>query len=166
MSAADITTVAALVVTGLMAGLWFAWMVSVIPGTRRVDDHTYVTTMQTINRAIINPAFVIPYMGVPLLLAAAAFTQFRAGDNRRGWYLAGATMSYLIAVLGVTIGRNVPLNDALDAFRLDQNDDGAIHTRRNTYEQPWNRWHSVRTLGSIGSFVLASAAALVAADPD
>lgn len=166
MDLKDVLLGGGLIASGLTSGLLYGWSVSVIPGLRRTTDLAYVGTMQQINRAIINPAFVIPYMGVPLLLAAAAFTQFRAGDNRRGWYLAGATMSYLVAVLGVTIGRNVPLNDALDAFRLDQNDDGAIHTRRNSYEQPWNRWHYVRTLGSIGSFVLASAAALVAADPD
>ena len=155
-----------LIGSGLTSGLLYGWSVSVIPGLRRTTDVAYVGTMQHINRAIINPAFVIPYMGVPLVLTAAAIAQFRAGDNRRGWYLAGATVSYLIAVLGVTIGRNVPLNDALDTFRLDQSDEASIESRRDTYEKPWNRWHYVRTIGSIGSFVLASAAALGAADPD
>lgn len=156
----------AVIGSGLTSGLLYGWSVSVIPGLRRTTDIAYIGTMQHINRAIINPAFVIPYMGVPLVLAAAAYAQFRAGDNRRGWYLAGATASYLVTVLGVTIGRNVPLNDALDTFRLGQSDDGAIHTRRTTYERPWNRWHYVRTLGSIGAFALASAAALIADDPD
>jgi uncharacterized membrane protein len=149
-----------------MSGLLYGWSVSVIPGLSRTTDVAYVGTMQHINRAIINPAFVIPFMGIPLVLGAAAWAQFRTGDARRGWLLAGATASYVVAVLGVTIGRNVPLNDALDAFSLHESGDGAIRTRRRTYEQPWNRWHYVRTLGSIGSFALAAAAALVAADLD
>lgn len=155
-----------IVATGLVSGLLYGWSVSVIPGLRRTDDIAYVGTMQQINRAIINPAFVIPFMGIPLVLGAAAYTQFRAGDTRRGWLLVGATASYLVAVLGVTVGRNIPLNDALDVFPLDDSDMSSIRDRRGSYERPWNRWHHLRTVGSIGSFALVAAAALVAADPD
>ena len=45
---------------------------SVIPGTRRVAATNYVDTMQPINRAIINPAFIIPFMGIPVVLGRAA----------------------------------------------------------------------------------------------
>ena len=153
-----------IVTTGLMSGLLYGWSVSVIPGTRRVAATNYVDTMQHINRAIINPAFVIPFMGIPLVLGGAAIMQFRAGDHRRGWLLASATATYAVGVLGVTIGRNVPLNDALDAFDLGNSTDDAIDRRRNSYETPWNRWHYLRTLASVGSFALAAGAALVTAD--
>ncbi len=153
-----------IVTTGLMSGLLYGWSVSVIPGTRRVSATNYVDTMQHINRAIINPAFVVPFMGIPLVLGGAAILQFRTGDHRRGWLLAGATATYVIGVLGVTIGRNVPLNDALDAFDLRASTGDAIDQRRGSYETPWNRWHHVRTIASVGSFALAAAAALVTAD--
>lgn len=152
-----------IIATGLMSGLWYGWTVSVIPGTRRVADTNYVDTMQHINRAIINPAFIIPFMGIPVLLVAAAFVQFRSGDARRGWLLAGAAGTYLIGVLGVTVGGNVPLNDALDAFDLSGSNDEAIGARRHSYETPWNRWHYVRTAANVGAFALAATAALVAA---
>lgn len=152
-----------LIATGLMAGLLYGWTVSVIPGTRRVADTNYVDTMQNINRAIINPAFIIPFMGIPLLIGVAAFLQFRAGDARRGWLLVGALGTYVIGVLGVTVGGNVPLNDALDAFDLARSDDQAIGVRRHSYETPWNRWHYLRTAANVGAFALTSAAALVAA---
>ncbi len=154
---------ASILATGLMSGLWYGWAVSVIPGTRRVPDGTYITTMQSINRAIINPAFVVPFMGIPALLAGASVVQFRAGDSRRGWLLAGATATYVLGVLGVTVGGNVPLNDALDAFDLPDADERAVGIRRRTYERPWNRWHYLRTVGNMGSFALVSAAAIVAA---
>ncbi len=154
---------ASILATGLMSGLWYGWAVSVIPGTRRVPDATYIVTMQSINRAIINPAFIIPFLGIPALLAGASFVQFRAGDHRRGWLLAGATATYLVGVLGVTAGRNVPLNEALAAFDVVDSDEPARTTRRRTYETPWNRWHYLRTVANVGSFALASAAAVVAA---
>ncbi|MFW2332906.1 DUF1772 domain-containing protein [Ilumatobacter sp.] len=153
-----------IVTTGLMSGLLYGWSVSVIPGTRRVSAGNYVDTMQHINRAIVNPAFIIPFMGIPLVLGGAAIMQFRSGDHRRGWLLAGATATYVVGVLGVTIGRNVPLNDALDAFDLRGSADDAIERRRSSYEAPWNRWHYLRTIASVGSFALAAAAALVATD--
>jgi uncharacterized membrane protein len=150
-----------LVATGLVSGLFYGWSVSVIPGTRHVAASNYVDTMQHINRAIINPAFVVPFLGIPLVLAGAAVVQFRAGDARRGWLLVGATATYVVGVLGVTIGRNVPLNAALDTFDLGGSTGEAIERRRTSYEAPWNRWHQVRTAASIGSFALVAAAALV-----
>jgi hypothetical protein len=35
----------AIVLTGLSAGLFYAWAVSVIPGTKKVKDFTYLETM-------------------------------------------------------------------------------------------------------------------------
>ena len=72
MNANNTLLITGVIGTGLVAGLLYGWAVSVIPGTTRVGDHTYVETMQDINRAIINPAFIIPFMGVPLALGAAS----------------------------------------------------------------------------------------------
>lgn len=152
-----------IVSTGLMSGLWYGWAASVIPGTRRVPDATYIATMQNINKAIINPAFIVPFMGIPVVVGGAAWMQFRAGNERRGRLLAAAAAIYAVGVLGVTIAGNVPLNDALEAFDLSGSSEQAIATRRQTYEAPWNRWHYLRTAANIVSFALASAAALVAA---
>ncbi len=87
MNGPDAVSAVAVVGTGLMAGLFFGWAVSVVPGTRLVDDHSYVQIMQQINRAIVNPLFVIPFVGTPLLLIAAAVVQWRAGTAElwRGW---------------------------------------------------------------------------------
>ena len=151
-----------IITTGLMSGLLYGWTVSVIPGTRRIDDTTYITTMQHINKAIVNPAFIIPFMGIPILVGGTAIAHFRAGDSRRGWLLTGAAVTYVVGVLGATIAGNVPLNDALESFKLVDSNKQAIADRRKTYETPWNRWHYLRTAASIGAFALASAAAIVA----
>ena len=79
MELRDILLAGGMLSTGLMSGLLYGWSVSVIPCLSRTSDLSYVGTMQHINRAIINPAFVIPFMGIPLVLGAAAYTQFRAG---------------------------------------------------------------------------------------
>lgn len=149
--------------TGLVAGLLYGWTFSVIPGTTRVSDRTYVETMQHINRAIINSAFIVPFMGMPLALAAASVVHLQDGDTQRGWLLAGAAGTYLVGVLGVTIGGNIPLNDALDGFDLQAASAEELSERRRTYERPWNRFHRTRTVASVVSFGLAAAAGIVTA---
>src|SRR4051812_41285218 len=52
---------AATLTTGLMAGLFYAFDVSVMPGLSRTDDRTFVTAMRSINEAIENPLFAVTY---------------------------------------------------------------------------------------------------------
>jgi uncharacterized membrane protein len=162
MNANNVLLGMALIGTGLVAGLLYGWAVSVIPGTRRVGDRTYVETMQDINRAIINPAFIVPFMGMPVALGAASVLHFRTGSSGQGWLLAGAAGTYLVGVLGVTVAGNIPLNDALDEFDLPAADGDDLAERRRTYERPWNRFHRLRTAAAVGSFGLAAAAMLAA----
>ncbi len=171
MTVESISHFAALVVTGLAAGLLFGWMVSVLPGLARIDDRTYVATMQTINREIINPAFLATFFLPPVLLGLAAVLT-RGDGSDRAVYLGLAAVIYLIGVLGVTVAGNVPLNNSLDAFDLqavagsdpdstEVTGNPELAHRRRTYETPWNRWHALRTAASVVALGLASAAGLV-----
>ena len=81
MTARTVLLGVSILLVGSMAGLLFGWMVSVIPGLVKVEDSTYVSTMQSINIEIINPAFVIPFMATPFVVLAAGIVQLRAGGN-------------------------------------------------------------------------------------
>lgn len=161
MSGRVVLLVGSIVVVGLIAGLFFGWVVSVIPGLKKVNDTTYVSVMQNINREIINPWFVIPFMVAPLLLGAAAVVEFRAGNTRRSWTLSVAAITYLVGVLGVTIGGNIPLNNSLDAFDSSATSSNVLSRTRREYETPWNRWHNLRTTASVLAFVTAATAATI-----
>ena len=161
MDTKQILLTTSIVATGLMAGLFYGWSVSIIPGTRRLSSPDYVGLMQHINREILTPRFLLPFVGIPLLLGAAAFMQFRAGDQRRGMILSASALTYLIGVFGVTAAGNVPLNDALDAFDLRTVTAEQIEQRRESYETPWNRWNTVRTAFNVAAFALATGAAVL-----
>ena len=161
MSVSQALLAASVLVTGLMAGLFYGWVVSVIPGTRLLDSSEYVTAMQHINREILTPRFLVPFVGIPLLLAVCAVAQFRAGDQRRGVLVVVAAATYALGVFGVTAARNVPLNDALDEFDLAQATQAEIEERRRSYEEPWNRWNAVRTTANAAAFGLLAAAAVL-----
>lgn len=164
MMGRDVLLLTGLVSTGLMAGLFFGWAVSVIPGTMRTGDRNYVETMQEINLAIVNPWFVVPFILTPVALLAAAFGQLRAGDQRRALTLAAAAGLYVLGVLGVTVGGNIPLNNELAAFDLAAAADGAAARQRAAYEGPWNRWHTIRTVAAVAALAVTGLAALL--DPE
>jgi len=58
--------------TGLLAGLYYGYAVSVMPGLHRASDQTMVEAMQEIDRAIQNPVFFISCLGAPGAVAVGA----------------------------------------------------------------------------------------------
>jgi uncharacterized membrane protein len=161
MSAASTTTIGAGIVgLTMVTGLFWGWAFSVMPGLRTVDDRTYVATMQSINRAILNPMFLGVFSGTVAVLAGAAFLTFRAGDVRRAWWITAAAVTYAVGVFGVTAAGNVPLNDELDAFAPSTADDVAFAAAREDYEDPWNRLHLLRSTLGVLAVAFAATAAL------
>lgn len=134
----------ATVATGLIAGLFYAYAVSVMLGLGRTDDRTFVLAMQRINESIQNAAFVPVFFGAFVLPAWAAVLHRRLGlrDATR-WIVAGAVL-YGVALL-VSFGINVPLNN-----QLDRAGDPDVITNlaavRDRFEGPWVASNVVRTL--------------------
>jgi uncharacterized membrane protein len=120
--------------SGLLAGLFFAYAVSVMPALRQMDDATFVAVMNRINVVIVNPVFLVVFLGAPAVCAALLIW------DRGAWAVAGAVLA--VATLLVTAVFNIPLNNALA--------DGAA---RAAFEDPWVRWNAVRTVTSVACFV-------------
>jgi len=140
--------------TGLSAGLFYAWSVSVIPGTQKITDNTYLETMQAINRAILNPAFFLIFFGSIVLLTISSIFQFHT-SQAAFWLMLLASTTYLIGTVGVTALGNVPLNDQLDVLNLTELSRTKLVDFRHYYEANWNRLHWIRTICAVVSFVLA-----------
>ncbi len=138
--------------TALIAGLFFAWEVSVIVGLKKVSNRSFVETMWHINRRIQNPAFLTVFMGVALLLPLCTYWNFDPEDSASYWLLVSA-LCYLLGVMAVTIFGNVPLNNQLDQIDLEKADDETYSKARQNYERPWNGFNRIRTVFAILSLV-------------
>lgn len=149
----SITLLTALLLTGLSAGLFYAWDVSVIPGIRLVSDKVYLEAMQSINKAILNPAFFLIFMGSPLLLFISTIQHYKKG--MAFWFILAATFIYLIGTFGVTAAGNVPLNNSLEVLDLKSLSVAQLKEFRQNYEVKWNRLHSIRTVFAVLSFLLS-----------
>ncbi len=138
--------------TGLVAGLMYAYSCSINPGLGRLTDHEYLTAMQSINRAILNPLFFMTFMGTLVLLPVSAWLSY---DTSRFGYFLAATIVYAIGVFGVTIAGNVPLNEALDKFNIGTASPEQLSAQRSLFEQKWNMFHAIRTVANVLSALLA-----------
>lgn len=150
MTLASLVGAAAVLLTGISAGVFFTYQNSVLPGLRTLDDRGFAKSMNSMNRAILNPAFMLFFIGSMVALAAAAIVGFVTGAILPGWLFAAAAVVYQVGVIFVTGGVNVPLNNAL-----------AKDNDRRAFEPRWVRWNTVRTLSAIVALALAVAALLV-----
>lgn len=141
--------------TGLIAGLFYAYSCSVNPGLGRLTDVEYLKAMQSINRVILNPVFYMTFMGTLLLLPLSAWLSYHQEPAIRFWYFLAAAIVYIVGVFGVTIGGNVPLNEALDKFNLAGASVEQLAQYRLQFEAKWNMFHTVRTIANIVSALLA-----------
>ncbi|HJY43150.1 MAG TPA: DUF1772 domain-containing protein [Propionibacteriaceae bacterium] len=87
---------------------------TIMPGLRRTDDRDLRRGFRSIDRVIINPAFMATFIGALALTGLAALLQL-AGDQRPllPW-IAAAFFLYLV-VFVITIGVNVPRNNEIKA---------------------------------------------------
>ena len=146
--------------TALIAGLFYAWTCSVIPGLARLSDTDFVRAMQSFNIAIQNPLFFLSFMGTAILLPFCTYLDYCQPTTTRFYFLLAATIFYLLGVLAVTIFGNVPLNEELAGFDLDAASSEAIAAQREKFVKPWNRLNMIRTVSSAISIILVIIACL------
>jgi uncharacterized membrane protein len=148
---AVLATLSAIVV-GLMSGLYWGFSIAVMPGLRDQDDRAFIAVMQAINTRIQNPWFLPVFMGSLLLPIAAAIAAL-AGDSgeAKRWGIAGAVLAAM--PFAITVGGNVPLNDALDAAGPVAAIDDPAAVRR-AFEGPWARLNLWRTVTSTAAVIV------------
>jgi uncharacterized membrane protein len=144
------TLIGATLTTGLMAGLYYGFACSVMPGLGQTDDRTFVGAMQWINVKILNGWFALSFAGSLLLTAAAAGLHLRQdGRSALPWIVAALVLYGLTLV--TTMGINVPLNNRLDAAGPAGEIADPAAARRG-FEAVWVRWNLVRAVVCAAAF--------------
>ncbi|MEC3955485.1 anthrone oxygenase family protein [Nocardia sp. CDC153] len=136
--------VAATLTTGLIAGVFYAYATSVMTALGQSDDRTFIDIMQKINVVIINPWFMLGFMGtVGFTVLAAALHLGK--DSRTTLIWIGVALLLNIIAFAVTSGLNVPLNNQL-ANAGDVGQIGDLAAVRAQFETSWVRWNVVRAV--------------------
>ncbi|WP_426622404.1 DUF1772 domain-containing protein [Microbacterium sp. As-52] len=132
----DILATIGLVLLALGGGTFWAFSTGVMPGLGRADDATFVTAMTLINRAVINPMFLLPIFVPPFLLFWAGLLDL---EDVRGWMLIASGVLFFFGAIVVTVGGNVPLNNTLDRSTSTPT------VARTAFERRWNLLNGVRS---------------------
>jgi uncharacterized membrane protein len=140
---------------GLMAGIFFAFSVFVMTALGRLPPAGGIAAMRSINAAILNPLFFIVFFGTAALCLVSGIAAIVAWPVPGAFYLLAGSVLYLVGGLVVTMRRNVPLNQALDAADAESADGARLWQR---YLAVWTAWNHVRTVASLAAtaaFILA-----------
>ena len=128
--------------SGLMAGLYFAFSTAVMPALRRLRPAPGAEAMQQVNRVILNPLFLLVFMGTGLLCLLLVIGAPFSGRPGTGWIVIGGLL-YLVGNIGLTMVVNVPMNNRLDAANPLTDQGAAIWA---DYLSRWTAWNHVRAL--------------------
>jgi uncharacterized membrane protein len=158
-----LTLACATLTTGLVAGIYYAFAVSVNLGLAAQPDVSYVATMQAINERIENPLFFLTFFGAALFPLAALAMHYRRLRLGRFWLVALACVLSIGGNFLLTVFVNVPLNEQLASVAADASPEELARARA-AYEGPWNFWNSVRTMFSFVAFVALVGACLLRED--
>jgi len=139
-----ILTITSAVSAGLMAGLYFAFSTSVMGGLRQQPAPGAIATMQSINQVIVNPLFLLLFVGSGLSCAALAVTA-KLSDQPLAWVRIAAALLFVVGSLVLTGAINVPLNDRLAA--VDPSSTHGVEVW-SEYLTRWTAWNHVRAASS------------------
>jgi uncharacterized membrane protein len=132
----------------LMAGLFFAFSISVMTGLSRLTDANGIAAMQAINVAIVNPVFLMVFFGTALsCISAIIMAVYRWNQPNSKLLLIGGLL-YLLGSLLVTVVFNIPRNNALAA--VDAFDPQSMEIWHD-YLKSWTAWNHVRGVAALGA---------------
>ncbi|MEH0842444.1 DUF1772 domain-containing protein [Micromonospora sp. CPCC 205711] len=132
-----------------------------MPGLAAVDDRTFVGTMQSINRRILNGWFLSAFLGAALLIALAVALHLTVRGPVLAWTVAALVLYG--ATLLITMRFSVPLNDRLDAAGpVDRI--ANLGSVRAAVETTWVRWNLARTVTNVAAFACLVGALLSGRD--
>jgi uncharacterized membrane protein len=146
-----ISLFAATITMGLTAGVFGLYAHTIMRGLGGTDDRTFVGAFQAIDRAIMNPLFLLTFFGALVFSASAAVVYLR-GDARPAlpWILAAGLLYFVTVVITMVV--NVPLNDALKAAGDPDRIADLAAVRANFDEARWIAWNVVRTVATTVAF--------------
>jgi uncharacterized membrane protein len=97
----EVVLIAATMTMGLMAGVFGIYSNAIMPGLGRTDDRTFVAAFQSIDRAIINPAFMATFVGALALTALAALLHLKR--SILPWTAAAFVLYLLVFVITIRV---------------------------------------------------------------
>ncbi|HEX2909168.1 MAG TPA: anthrone oxygenase family protein [Chloroflexia bacterium] len=131
---------------GLVAGIFFAFSSFVMKALGDLPAGQGMAAMQAINIAVINPLFMLIFMGTAVLSLLLLIVALLRWQEPEALYLLIGSSLYLGGSFLVTILFNVPKNDALAV--LNPADPTGLDYWSG-YLRGWTLWNHLRTVAAL-----------------
>ncbi|MFQ5547615.1 MAG: DUF1772 domain-containing protein [Woeseia sp.] len=143
--------IAALLGSGLIGGVFFAFSSFVMKALARLPSPEGIAAMQSINVVVINRSFLGAFMGTAVLSLGIGGLAALDSSHPSAPYFLGAAIFYFAGTFLVTMVFNVPLNDKLAAVAAA--DPAAVELWEH-YLGRWTMWNHVRTAAAMMAVLL------------
>lgn len=131
---------------GLIAGVFFTFSTFVMKALASLPVADGIAAMQSINRAVFGSAFLVVFLVTALTCLIVLIGAVpRWGQPGIVWLTIGSIL-YIAGSLFVTMGCNVPLNNALDRVVASDPDAARVWLQ---YVTQWSAWNHARTIASL-----------------
>jgi uncharacterized membrane protein len=150
-----VSTVLTALGSGLIAGAFFAFAAFVLPALSRLSAPSGISAMQSMIAAIKSPLFLAVFFATAALAAAMGIAATLQWGEPGALYLLIGSLLYLNGPFGVTLLKNLPLNNKLAATKSDSAEGKRFW---QDFRDVWGLWNHVRwigALGAAGSFIWA-----------
>jgi uncharacterized membrane protein len=148
-------TVLAVLGSGLIGGVFFAFAAFLLKALARLPVPQAITAMQSITTTIKNSLFLVLFFGTAAMAAILGIAApIRWTEPGSGYLLLGSLL-FLNLPFGVTLLKNVPLNNKLAATKPESAEGARFW---DEFRAVWGFWNHLRWLGAI-----AAAAAFIMA---
>ena len=137
--------------SGVTSGVFFAFSTFVMAALARLPSWQGLSAMNAISVTAVNPLFMLALFGTALGCLAIIPMSLREASGLPALCLIAAALIYVLAVPGVTMVANVPLNDGLAVFDSTRQDIDVVWPG---YLRDWGFWNHVRTVGGLVSTTL------------
>jgi uncharacterized membrane protein len=144
----DILTFTAVLGSGLVAGIFFAFSTFVMRALGRLPASQGMAAMKAINVTVLNPWFFLAFFGTGAVCLPVAFLAFGSSASTHRAYLLSGCALYLLGCLLVTVAFNVPLNNRLASAEPESSGTEALWAH---YLSRWTLWNHVRTAASLAA---------------
>jgi uncharacterized membrane protein len=134
--------------SGVVGGVFFGFSTFIMKALARLPPPHGIAAMQEINVAVINPWFMVPFVGTAAASALLIVAALLGWGNIDATFLLIGAALYLLGTFGVTMAFNVPRNDALAAADANSADGATLWAQ---YVPGWTAWNSVRTAAAVAA---------------
>ena len=119
-----------------------------MPGFSKLNDKDFIRAFQVTDNIIQNnqPLFMLIWIGSILsVISTIVFSIFNINADY-SIFIIVTGFFYLIGVQGLTISIHIPLNNNIQKFDVDKEDELKLNEVRKEFEIKWNYYNRIRTV--------------------